>query len=441
MSQEDFTDLRNEAAETGRLMSGNVDRPDVERCFECDELLHPYPPSTEWMDQPLPTCCLVDGAFKLCDDDRKPECLSTYLARAVRYAATKKTASKNDLQRWDRRNRTAALMHLANGMPEAKADQQRKAKYILECFHAAVMGAARPQAEHQALLLDALVWKMSKGLRSNEQRRQLFVKFAAKPGYVPAWGQSGDFLITVNGVRARVEFDCQLIGMMNPHFQFHIIDFDRPFISETGYKSFFYNLELKIIAKKTVAQVAETIFFDLLSETPRKKACIEEASATRLQKDPLPAWLAKLSPAPCRLTKAQRDALAVPKGYEQVDVVVTAHQAFQIRKWAEAAQAKIAALADQATKAQPSRHTIGDFKVGTKARVIHSGRFPIPDQDVGKIIVVTKVIPEEPDLHCVRAYIDRPMTYKTNRKGQKVVDFDPSYCQGFYQITELEIIN
>lgn len=441
MSPEDFTDLRNEAAETGQLMSGNVDRPDVERCFECAELLHPYPPSVEWMDQPLPTCCLVDGAFKLCDDDRKPECLSTYLARAVRYAATKKNASKNDLQRLDRRDKVAALMHLANGMPDAKADQQRKAKYILECFHAAVMGAARPQAEHQALLLDALVWKMSKGLRSNEQRRQLFVKFAAKPGYVPAWGQSGEFLITVNGIRARVEFDCQLIGMMNPHFQFHIVDFDRPFISETGYKSFFYNLELKIIAKKTVAQVAETVFFDLLSDTPKKKAFIQDESASRLKEKPLPAWVSKLNPAPCRLTKAQRDALAVPKGYELVDVVVTAHQAFQIRKWAEAAQVKIAALADQATKIQKTKHTIEDFNPGTKARVINSGRFPIPYHDLGKVIVVTKVLREEPDLHCVRAYIDRPMTYKINRKGHKVVDFDPSFCQSFYQITELEIID
>jgi hypothetical protein len=65
---------------------------------------------------------------------------------------------------------------------------------------------------------------------------------AAEPGTVPLWGQDGEFVIAVNGMQVRIDLD----GMFGigcgfcfwPGFAAHAIDDQRPFISETGYRSF-----------------------------------------------------------------------------------------------------------------------------------------------------------------------------------------------------------
>lgn len=65
---------------------------------------------------------------------------------------------------------------------------------------------------------------------------------AAAAGAVPLWGQTGDFIIAVDGMRVRIEQDgifgicshaCLWLG-----FKAHAVDLDRPFLSETGYRSF-----------------------------------------------------------------------------------------------------------------------------------------------------------------------------------------------------------
>ena len=65
---------------------------------------------------------------------------------------------------------------------------------------------------------------------------------AAAPGSVPLWGQKGSFIVTVSGARVRIEMD-GIFGIGAsfaywPGFSAHAIDRDRPFISETGYRSF-----------------------------------------------------------------------------------------------------------------------------------------------------------------------------------------------------------
>ncbi len=65
---------------------------------------------------------------------------------------------------------------------------------------------------------------------------------AATPGTVPLWGQTGDFVIAVDGMRVRIEQD-GIFGIgcgfsYWPGFSAHAVDPDRPFLSETGYRSF-----------------------------------------------------------------------------------------------------------------------------------------------------------------------------------------------------------
>jgi len=64
----------------------------------------------------------------------------------------------------------------------------------------------------------------------------------APAGTVPLWGQSGDFIIDVDGMHVRIEqdgiFGIGASSMPWPGFSAHIVDRDKPFFSETGYRSF-----------------------------------------------------------------------------------------------------------------------------------------------------------------------------------------------------------
>ena len=65
---------------------------------------------------------------------------------------------------------------------------------------------------------------------------------AAAPGAVPLWGQSGDFIVTVGTMKVRIELD-GIFGIASgfcywPGFAAHAVEYDRPFLSETGYRSF-----------------------------------------------------------------------------------------------------------------------------------------------------------------------------------------------------------
>ncbi|MBK8177043.1 MAG: hypothetical protein IPK66_17815 [Rhodospirillales bacterium] len=65
---------------------------------------------------------------------------------------------------------------------------------------------------------------------------------AAARDCVPLWGQQGSFVVTVSGARVRIAMD-GIFGIGSsfgywPGFAAHVVDAGRPFISETGYRSF-----------------------------------------------------------------------------------------------------------------------------------------------------------------------------------------------------------
>ena len=64
----------------------------------------------------------------------------------------------------------------------------------------------------------------------------------ALPGIVPHWGQEGDFIIEAAGMRVRMDTD-GIFGIATrfvilPGFGAHAVDYDKPFLSETGFRSF-----------------------------------------------------------------------------------------------------------------------------------------------------------------------------------------------------------
>lgn len=65
---------------------------------------------------------------------------------------------------------------------------------------------------------------------------------AAPDGTVPMWGQSGNFTVTVGKTPIRFEVD-GMFGVcastfVAPGFSIHAVEPDKPFPSETGYRSF-----------------------------------------------------------------------------------------------------------------------------------------------------------------------------------------------------------
>jgi hypothetical protein len=65
---------------------------------------------------------------------------------------------------------------------------------------------------------------------------------AAAPGAVPLWGQKASFTVNAAGARVRIEMD-GVFGLFATtgfwlSFSAYAVDFERPFISETGYRSF-----------------------------------------------------------------------------------------------------------------------------------------------------------------------------------------------------------
>jgi hypothetical protein len=69
------------------------------------------------------------------------------------------------------------------------------------------------------------------------------------------------------------------------------------------------------------------------------------------------------------------------------------------------------------------------YKPGTVCRVI-SGR------SEGKKVVIHQVLSES-----IWCYDNRPVTHRINRRGERVIEFDPACVMSPYSISELEITN
>jgi len=118
---------------------------------------------------------------------------------------------------------------------------------LIEAHHAAMKAGdeaetmrLRKEAGHLATKLNA----GAPGILAGEDAPGcvLMRETAAEPGTVPLWGQRGDFIVTVLGCQIRIEME-GLFGIGSafdywPGFSAHAVDWDQPFISETGYRSF-----------------------------------------------------------------------------------------------------------------------------------------------------------------------------------------------------------
>jgi len=143
----------------------------------------------------------------------------------------------------ERRRQERELAHLPGSMEEALPFYRA----LIEKHHAAMLagdGFAVQRIRDEA---DGLALKLNNyepGILASEDAPGCVLErlTRAPDGTVPLWGQTGTFVIEHARMRVRIEIE-GLFGIGSGAmswlgFSAHAVDFDKPFLSETGYRSF-----------------------------------------------------------------------------------------------------------------------------------------------------------------------------------------------------------
>lgn len=102
----------------------------------------------------------------------------------------------------------------------------------------------------------------------------------------------------------------------------------------------------------------------------------------------------------------------------------------------EDAQAALARAVKPAPTPAPATVDMSAFRPGVRCEIIAASH-PSASRDVGKRVIVDRLNPE---YGSVWAHDDKPVTYRTNRAGRRVVDYDPRCIQTIYGVDQLRVL-
>lgn len=133
---------------------------------------------------------------------------------------------------------------IADSLPSDKAGRLAAAMDALKEGHAAILARdddALIQARHKYA---AVVWVMNGrtffACNTPEGAGKRIAEHCRAPdGEVPMWFQNGRFLVEVEGIRCVFTINEGIGGLFSAHYELHAVDYDRPFVSNTGYRSVF----------------------------------------------------------------------------------------------------------------------------------------------------------------------------------------------------------
>ncbi|AGN33493.1 KlcB family protein (plasmid) [Pseudomonas fluorescens A506] len=174
-------------------------------------------------------------------------------------------------------------------LPAERGELEQLARDMLALFNDAMTTGSARDIETSALRYRAVVYRLQgdtfMGSGTEEGAGgQLLKLFAARAGVVPGWGQAGEYLLEVEGMRLRVEVNPWGISGIH-NLSFHAIDASAKFISETGYLSQF--LHPNKHAGRSLGQAVRDLVEHLLRGEFKPKAIREDERA----KVSVPAWL------------------------------------------------------------------------------------------------------------------------------------------------------
>lgn len=193
----------------------------------------------------------------------------------------------------DERARRQAELYgpIAEGLPNDQPGLVQAMREAMEDYHAAVMagGSDSNAAQLAETKIEAIIWKANgytnfACLTESGAATILGRIVAAKAGDVPLWSQPGEFLVDVDGMRCRVEY--RGFAGIGGSFDFHAVDWLSPFISNTGYRSHFFQT---VPPGLSVSEFAADQIRQLRYEDGRLEFIRPDSA--KINKKPLPSWI------------------------------------------------------------------------------------------------------------------------------------------------------
>jgi hypothetical protein len=122
-------------------------------------------------------------------------------------------------------------------LPADPVELEARASGARQLYHDAMLAGDVPALDEADVVYRACVIKLNGGTHFGSAVVQvaLEAKFSAPSGQVPAWGQAGEFLLEVEGIRIVVKM-CPDSLSNHCGAELRAVDFDRPFLSRTGYR-------------------------------------------------------------------------------------------------------------------------------------------------------------------------------------------------------------
>lgn len=138
------------------------------------------------------------------------------------------------------------FLEVLDALPSDAAALEQLATAARELFNDAIRSNAPEQMEVALLRYKAAIYRLNGdtwfGCRAPggvEQR--LWDALAAPAGSVPGWGQAGEWLLEVDGMRLRATIDPWSLGIHS--LGLYAVDANAPFLSETGFRACFIHPE------------------------------------------------------------------------------------------------------------------------------------------------------------------------------------------------------
>lgn len=174
-------------------------------------------------------------------------------------------------------------------LPVDPAELEQTAAGVRQLYHAAMLAGDVQALDDADLVYRACVVKLNGGTHfgSADIQKALEAKFAAVAGQVPEWGQAGEFLLEVEGMRLVVKM-CPDSLSNHCGAELHAVDFDKPFVSRTGYRHQYMRPAQHL--GRSVDQAVRAEVLELLAGEGKAVAIDQEHGAAKDRK--VYPWLA-----------------------------------------------------------------------------------------------------------------------------------------------------
>jgi hypothetical protein len=147
----------------------------------------------------------------------------------------------------DRQNRMRRFERINPHLPGTMEEAVEYFRRLLKDHDAAMMDADSSRAFELRSEAKRLAWKLNGQnpiyCPSDDDPEPTLARLTqALPGQTPLWGQQAEYTISAAGMRVRIEqdgiFDLGVSISYWPGFSAYVVDEQKPFLSETGFRNF-----------------------------------------------------------------------------------------------------------------------------------------------------------------------------------------------------------